>query len=118
MLDIDIDDFAAPVPPATVQKRRINGKFLRGPIAWVWLEAAARLPGKALHIAVFLRLWQGIKQSDTLRLNLSRLKPIGVSRDSGRRGLAALEKANLVSVKRGKGRCPVVKITEVPSSYS
>lgn len=84
-------------------------KFLKGPIQWSWLQAAARAPGKALHVGNVLWFFAGMS-GPRVALNLSRLADLGLSRDAARRGLAALERAKLVSVLRHPGRKPVVTI--------
>ncbi|HTB77318.1 MAG TPA: hypothetical protein VK762_28935 [Polyangiaceae bacterium] len=82
-------------------------RFLRGPIPWTWLLRAMSLPGRALHVG--LHVWQlaGMRGSAVVALSLSRL---GVERTSASRGLAALERAGLVQVARGRGRKPIVTI--------
>lgn len=82
--------------------------FLRGPIDWRWLEIAVALPGRALHVAIWLHLWAGIRKSNVVPVTLSRIP--GVPRMTAARGLAALERARLVSVDRRLGRRPIVTI--------
>lgn len=85
-------------------------KFIKGPIPWDWITAAARLPGKALHVAAAIWLLAGIKREGTVKLSASVLREMGVARNAYYRGLDQLEKAGLVSVTRGKGQLPIVKI--------
>lgn len=94
-------------------RHRPGERFLKGPIPMRWLGAAMRLRGKALHVA--LAIWQraGMTNSPAIKLNLSRLD--GVTHSAGSRGLAALEKAGLVTVVRMKGQSPVVALCEPPS---
>lgn len=66
------------------------------------------LPGRALHVAIWLHLWAGILKSNVVPVSLSRVP--GVPRMTAARGLAALERARLVSVDRRLGRQPVVTI--------
>ena len=91
-----------------------KGRFLMGPIPWDWIQAIGRLPGKALHVALILRHHADMKRSHQTHLSRGQLKELGVLKDAGRRGLAELEKAGLVSVVRHTGRSPVVKILEAP----
>jgi hypothetical protein len=84
--------------------------FLKGPIPWEWLCLAGQCPGKAMQVAIALWLFAGLTKSRTIKLNLSRLINLGVTRDSARRGLSALEKEKLVAVERHPGRKPVVTI--------
>jgi DNA-binding MarR family transcriptional regulator len=117
MDDINPEKFALPYavnlkgkiknsPP----KPRTGEKFLKGPIPWNWLLGAAKLPGKALHVAITIWFLAGIKRDETINLSLKILGDMGVKRNAAYRGLTALEEAGLVSVSRHRGRCPVVTI--------
>ena len=94
----------------TPPRRRIVGRFLKGPIPWNWLQAAGRLPGKALHVGLVLWLRSGIQKSTRVQLSQKILREMGIGRHSVYRGLKALEKAGLVEVERRSGRLPVVNI--------
>ncbi len=91
-------------------RHRRGERFLKGPIPWDWLARAAALPGKALHVG--LAVWQraGIERTGTVRISMTRLRPMGLSRSSACRGLTALERAELVTVERHKGRAPIVTL--------
>ena len=93
----------------------MKGPFLKGPISWTWLSAAARLPGRALHVALSIRLLTGIKKSSRIALSVSKLLLLGVSRHAAYRGLTALEAEGLVSVDRHRGRKPMVTVIEIES---
>ena len=93
--------------PGSLRRFSKGELFLRGPIPWVWLERAMRLPGRALHVALFLWLKAGIIKSALVTVNLSRLS---VDRSAASRGLAALEAAGLIRVERKPGRKPLVTI--------
>jgi len=87
-------------------------KFLKGPIPWKWLTRAAQQRGRALHVALGLWFWAGIKGSGQVALSISRLSTLGVNRFAAYRGLAALERVGLVAVHRQRGRKPIVTILE------
>jgi hypothetical protein len=91
-----------------IKATRIPGMFLKGPIAMDWLNEAAKQPGKALHVAVAICLWRGIMRRNTFRLSVSKLKEMGVQRNSAYRALTALETAGLISLERHQGRNPIV----------
>jgi hypothetical protein len=92
-------------------RHRKGERFLKGPVPWPWLQWAARLPGKALHVGVALWQLAGMANTTTVKLSLSWLETeLGAQRDAGRRALGALEGAGLVEVVRHPGRCPVVTI--------
>lgn len=97
--------------PATTSRRRA-GQFLKGPIPIPWLAAAARLPGRALHVAVGLRFLQGIARGPRVALAPSVLRLFGLQRHAAYRALLQLERAGLARVTRGHGRAPLVTIIE------
>jgi hypothetical protein len=105
----------APVIPSARERRpprhKPGEKFLKGPVPWRWIEAAGKLPGKAL--AVGLAAWReaGCRRARTVPLNLSAL---AVPRRTAQRGLTVLEGARLVSVERRKGRPPLVTLLDAP----
>lgn len=80
---------------------------------WAWLERAARLPGKALHVAIVLWLLAGLKRARTVALASKYLVKCEVGRHSAYRALLALERAGLVAVVRGRGRQPLVTLLDV-----
>lgn len=118
--DIDIDIFRAPaggsspgMPPVprTPPRHRRGEPFLKGPIPWRWLETAMTLSGKALHIALILWREAGCTGTRTVRFKLSGAK-MNVS--AARRGLQALDKAGLVTIRRPPGRALEVTLQDVP----
>ncbi len=99
--------------PKTKPPRHRSGElFLKGPIPMEWLEKAGQQPGKALHVAVGIWFWAGIKKSRVIKLSIRKLAKLGVERHSAYRGLQALEMAGLVSVDRHNGRSPVVTLND------
>ncbi len=98
-----------------VPRHRPGERFLKGPIPWRWLTKAARLPGKALHVAIALWFWAGIKRSAAVAFPISQLRLLGVSRYAAYRGLLALERVGLVSVCRHSGRRSLVTLLDAPS---
>jgi hypothetical protein len=91
--------------------------FLRGPIPWPWLEAAARLPGKALALSLCLWREAGRQHQRTVHLCLSRIG-MGVGRHSAGRALRFLEAAGLLSVLRQSGRGLEVTLLEMSEQKS
>lgn len=96
--------------PVSRPPRRIDGRFLLGPVPMLWLEAAALLKGSAL--AVGLQLWHraGVKNDMEVRFSASAMQLFGVSRFSASRSLKKLERAGLVNVVSSPGRAAVVTI--------
>lgn len=109
-------DFQIPAAsPKSVRvfKRGKHDQFVKGPISWDWITMAARCPGKALHVAIGLLFWTGIKRKKEVPLSMTGLSVLGVSRFAASRGLLSLEKAGLVSVKRTDGSRPMVTVLEI-----
>jgi DNA-binding MarR family transcriptional regulator len=79
------------------------------------LLRALRLPGKALHVA--LLLWQeaGCRRSRTIRFRLAGTADLEMHPDTAKRGLRALEKAGLVSIRRHPGQALEVTLLAAPS---
>ena len=87
--------------------------FLEGPIPLIWFIKAAKLPGKALHVALALWYLAGLENSGEVYLSNRLINIFGVERHAGYRALKALEGAGLVSVQRHQGLSPRVTILEV-----
>jgi hypothetical protein len=118
--DVDrlrLDTLSPPTPLArsvrSVPRHQQGQRFLKGPVPWAWLEAAARQPGKALHVGVVLWLLVGMKRSACVTLNLSRLGALGVSRYAASRGLKALRAAGLLRFEGRSGRVARVTVLDV-----
>ena len=119
MQPLDVDLYRAKSndnrqPQKRPPRRRSGEWFLKGPIPGEWLHRAAKLRGRALHVGLALWHLTALKKCDQVILTWAMLGRFGVSPDSGRRGLAALERAGLVSVVRHRGRCARVTILESP----
>jgi hypothetical protein len=87
-----------------------SGKFLKGPVDWKWLSAAARLPGRALHVALAIAYLDGFEEAGTVKLKPSVCTELGINRHAAYRALDHLEEAGLIKVQRKKGSAPVVTI--------
>jgi len=99
--------------PQQPLRRKRRGWFLKGPIPGEWLSKVVQLPGRALNVAIALWFLAGVAKSRRIKPTWATWQRFGVSPDTGRRGLAALEHAGLVAVDRHSGRCPLVTILEV-----
>jgi hypothetical protein len=89
-----------------------KNKFLRGPIDWPGLTAAARLPGSALHVAVAIHFQNGFEQTGTVKLSPSVLRELGLQRHTVYRAVDELEDAGLVTVVRKRGCSPVITLCD------
>jgi hypothetical protein len=118
-----------PSPVPGIQERRIvsattakltqqrSDRYLRGPVPLAWLEAAARLPGRALQVGLALWYLVGVTKSTTVRLSSVRLVGFGVDRSAKRRALTALAGAGLITLDQAPGHNPAVTlITDFPPS--
>ena len=103
-------------PAVPMLPRHKRGEtFLKGPVPLGWLAQAACLPGKALHVGVFLWFLAGLKNTCVVLLANGRLSGFGVNRSAKYRALNSLEAAGLVSVQRRRGRSPRVTLLEAPA---
>ena len=87
-----------------------KNKFLRGPIDWPWLTAAARLPGSALHVALAIHFQNGFEQTGKVKLSPSVWRELGLKRHTVYRAVDELEEAGLVTVVRKQGCSPTITI--------
>jgi hypothetical protein len=94
-------------------RHRPGEQFLKGPIPWQWLLEAARLRGKALHIALLLWKTAGCRKSRNVRFCLSQAKSMGMHLDTARRGLRQLAKAGLIEISHRPGQGFEVSLSEV-----
>ena len=122
-----MDPKALSMPKQTVMAKRERAPhhktgehFLRGPIPMDWLCAASKASGRGCGFQVGIAIWylSGLnRQAKTVKLTGSILTKMGVNRHAGYRGLEALEKYGLVSVKRHPGRSPIVTILAVGEEF-
>src|SRR5262245_28848871 len=82
------------VDPSTLLPR--PEKFLKGPIPWPWLRAAAAEDGKCLQVGLCLWRLSGAKRSPTVRLSNLEVEELGVDRYAKSRALKKLEAVGLV----------------------
>lgn len=89
--------------------------FIKGPLPLPWMQAAARLPGRTLQVALALWYLAGLKKDTTVRLTTKPLADMGVSRDAKYDALVRLEEAGLVAIHRQSGQAPLVTLLSVSS---
>ncbi|MDX8346512.1 hypothetical protein SLH49_00825 [Cognatiyoonia sp. IB215446] len=98
-----------PVPPSStmtsVDQQIHGGEFLAGPIRMEWIEAAARLPGAALPVALLVRHLYVLRGQDWVVLSNAAVKRFSVSSSAKGRAVEVLEEAGLIEVQdRRAGR--------------
>lgn len=101
---------AAPAAPSGPANR---GGFVKGPIPLPWLQAAANLPGKTLHVGLCLWYLAGLTRSMTVRLATKVTQDMGISRDAKSDALRRLVKARLATLEQHPGKAPVVTLLAV-----
>jgi hypothetical protein len=84
--------------------------LLESSSAMAWLEVAARLPGRSMHLAVVLLRLARIEQTDRIVLSNRVCRRFGLDRNAKYRALLSLEGAGLIRVQRKLGRSPIVLI--------
>jgi hypothetical protein len=96
----------------TPEHPRRPDRFLKGPIPWAPLSAAARLPGKAMAVFLAIHHRTALTGNATVTLPSALLSGLGVDRDAKSRALHALENAGLVTVERVAGRAARVTLKQ------
>lgn len=91
-------------------KAKAQAGFIKGPLPLDWMQAAARMPGRTLQVALVLWYLAGLKKTDTVRLSSEQMDAVGVSRDAKYEALQRLSAAGLVAVDQRPGRAPVVTL--------
>jgi len=109
--DVNAGAFGPPRPGAEPATRY----FIKGPIPLPWLQRAAAIPGKALHVALGLWFVKGLCCSSTFAFKRKVCADLGVSRDATYDALTRMEEAGLIRVARHRGRSPLVTVLEVSS---
>lgn len=94
-------------------KREKSEPFLRGPIPIAWLTRAARLPGKAIHVALAIQWLQGMKPNTTFQLTRKSLENFDVSRDAASDALNRLEAVGLITLEKKPGQRPLITVLSV-----
>jgi hypothetical protein len=87
-------------------------RVLKGTVPLAWLETAAKLPGRSLHVGLLLWYEAGVSRSGAVHLSNILCLRFGIDRNAKYRALRSLEGARLVSVQRKLGRSPLVIIRD------
>ena len=85
-------------------KRASKERFLKGPIPLSILQRAGSLPGKALAMYLAIRHRCDLQGSNETTVPTGYLESWGISKDTKKRALDALEGEGLVAVERQTGR--------------
>jgi DNA-binding transcriptional ArsR family regulator len=104
MLDMTIPVREVPTTALDSHRRRMQGRFLKGPIPLSDIAEASKLPGQTLGVYLAIHHRAALTGSMTVTLPKGLLDQLGISRDSKSRSLRLLEEAALIAVERRKGR--------------
>ena len=77
-----------------------------------WLQHAALLPGKGLHVGLLLMVSASYAQSSSVLLTPYPLRRFGISRDASYDALGRLDDAGLIQVRRKRGSMPRVTLLD------
>lgn len=118
--DLDRLRLSSPVQTSGVMPvrsiyRKMEQRFLKGPIPWTWLCRACRLGGKTGIVAIAIWHWVALTKRRNVNVRHGDLRSLGVGRDATRRALLAMERAKLITVTRHTGRSPVVTLLDGPN---
>ncbi len=91
-------------------RKRSQNRFLKGPVLLKPLQAAARLPGRTLHLYLAIRHRCDLRRSRTVTLPSAYLRSWGLDKHAKSRALAGLELARLITVDRNRGHTVVVTL--------
>jgi hypothetical protein len=117
---IDIDDYRMDVEPyepppikkKTKKRRHYEpGKWFIADMPGDWIAEAAKLPGRALHVAVTIMYVYGMKRGHEVVLTRYHFNRFHIARGPTKRGLDALQKAGLIKYTKVGHK---TKITVIP----
>lgn len=96
------------------RNRPRQGRFVKGPIPLIWLQAAMKLSGACLSAGIILWHLRGLKRSVRFKIGVGDIANlIGRSWVTAQRALLALERAELIMIERHEGRKHIVTIREI-----
>ena len=86
------------------KQRKRKGRFVKGPLSWPWVTAAAHCHPRALEILLAVKMLSDMSGQEEVALSTDIVANLGISADTKSRAIAALESAGLIHVKRQRGR--------------
>lgn len=93
-----------------LKPRRIQERFLKGPILIRNIASASKLPGKSLGLYLALHHQTALTGKQCVTLPKALLSQLGISRDAKARALKQLHEAGLVRVENRRGRAARVEL--------
>jgi hypothetical protein len=108
-------DYVSEVKPKR-KKKRVKGRFLRGPIPMNWIAQAHKCGGKAGLMGNILWHLAGMnKNARAVTVTNVEVARWGLNRYAKRRALNALAGAELITIERSGKRSPLVTILDGPA---
>ena len=103
------------LPPKRRGVTPVVRPYLRGPIPWDWLHVAMRLPGASVKVGIALWHYRALNRSLTFRKGTGDIaRFLGLSSDTVRRAIDALEDAGLIRLECAPGRKCSITMLESP----
>jgi DNA-binding transcriptional ArsR family regulator len=99
-------------------RHRSGERFIKGPLPLAWIKAAALQPYQALYVGLLLWHEAGWRKSCSIPFKLSQVRETGISRDTVRRSLKALEQAGLIYIERPSGRSLQITLLDASENES
>ena len=89
--------------------------FIKGPIDLEWMQMACQKG--AAELALFIRYKTGILGTNAaINIRPKECSKFGLGERKRQRQLDSLVESGLIKADRGPGRCPVVRVIEIPES--
>jgi len=89
--------------------------FIKGPLDLEWMQMACQKG--AAELALFIRYKTGILGTNAaIDIRPKECSKFGLGERKRQRQLDSLVESGLVKADRGPGRCPVVRVIEIPES--
>lgn len=95
-------------------KKRLQGKFVKGPIPLKWVEQACMVGGQEARLAWVIWYRYGLNKGQDFPLSNTIVKSIGLTRHAKGKALKNLEAAGLIVVTCKRGKAPVIKVKNNP----
>lgn len=84
--------------------------FLKGPIPIAWLSRAARLPGKALNVALAMRWLSDMNADAPIKLTRVAMDKFHFSADAASDALLRMEDAGLIKLHKNPGQRHLIEV--------
>ncbi len=84
--------------------RKRKGRFVKGPLSWPSVTAAARCHPRALEILLAVKMLNDVSGQQEATISTEMATDLGITKHSKGRAIAALENAGIVRVNRKRGR--------------